>query len=139
MKKLVLVLFATVLSGFHAIAQDKTTAVQNLLKSSMVGLVDNSRVYYKDGMTYNQFVNTVSTSKTLSKEENAVAAEVYGFLASKANTGNIFNKYDGKSLKNLALAKPSSGPVVVAKECGWGCWLQALVEVIKIIIEIVNP
>ena len=131
-------LFAAILLSFNAIGQDKSGAVQNLLKTSMVGLVDNARAYYKEGMTSSQFISAVSDSKTLSKEENVIAMEVYNFLTSKANTGDIFAKYDGKSLKSLAAAGPSTSPVV-ANRCGWKCWLEAIRAVIDIIIEIINP
>ncbi|GEP49947.1 hypothetical protein FNO01nite_06190 [Flavobacterium noncentrifugens] len=138
MKKL-LYLFAAVLLSFNAIAQDKNAAVQNLLKSSMVGLVDNARMYYKEGMTYAQFTTTISDSKALSKEESVVVTEVYNFLAAKTNTGDIFAKYDGKSLKNLAASGSSSGSVAVASRCGFKCWLQAIKDLIDIIIAVVNP
>ena len=137
MKKL-FYLFAAVLLSFNAIAQDKNAAVQNLLKTSMVSLVDNARMYYKDGMTYAQFATTVSDSKTLSKEESVVVTEVYNFLAAKTNTGEIFAKYDGKSLRTLAAAGSSAGPAVAAR-CGFRCWLQAIRDLIDLIIVVIAP
>ena len=138
MKKLFLGLIATVMFCFVGNAQSKREiAISKLYKVSMVSLVDNSRLYYKDGMLYKQFATTVSGNTTLSKEENLVLTDVYNFLVKKSDAGLIYETYDGASIK--ALANLPITETVVASRCGWICWLEIIKGVIEVIIDVIIP
>jgi hypothetical protein len=136
MKKLFLGLIATVMFCFAGNAQSKEEAMSKLYKTSMVSLVDNGKSYYKEGMSYKQFIEAVSPLVILSKEENAVVTDVYNFLTKKTDTGVIFNEYDQKSLKALVSMPDSQTPV--AARCGFLCWLKTIKDIIEIIIAVIG-